>query len=105
MSKPVADAYTLRQHLLAEARQTGKPDPDLLATPPPGTELLWGAYVALSETRASGQGAIAPSELIAHQQLYRVRFSPWEVETLQDMARAVAAFVAANKPKPRKSHP
>ncbi len=101
----MSDGYTLRDHLQAEARQTGRPDADLLAAPPHGTEVLWGAYVALAGSRQMGQSAIPASEILAHQQLHGIRFSGWEVDTLQALARATAAVSAAQRPapKPRKA--
>lgn len=88
------DGATVREHLQAGARQTGVADPRLVARVPAGGAALWEAFVALSAARPPGfdaMGAIPPSELLAWQRLHGVRFSAWEVETLEHMDRAARA--------------
>lgn len=60
----------------------------------------------LAQARAPGQVAIAASEVLAYQQLHRVRFTSWEVDTLQALAAAMANVAAAiPRPKPKKATP
>lgn len=85
------------------ARQTGRL-PDELQGPeiPPGVTALWMAYAELGGARGSGGFAgnpISHRDLVAYQELYGVRFTPWEAGTILALDRAVMAAALDNQPK------
>ena len=94
------DGATLRTHLERLHTATGELDVRLAASRrplPPALRSLWHLFVTLSHCRA-GDGGIAPSEIEAYGRLHRLRFSPWEVDTLLDIDLAWrAAGVPANR--------
>lgn len=92
------DGRPLRDHLLA-AQRGGYSHP-LLQAPhlPPGGVELWELYLRIS--RASRQGlneqpTLAPSQVLAWQQLHGVRLSPWELDTLDAIEQAAIAHHAS----------
>jgi hypothetical protein len=84
------DGTTLRQHLQAAANDTGRADPRLASRVPAEAAALWDAFVSMSGSRQGG-AAIAPSEIVAWQQLHGVRLSSWEVDTIARIDRAALA--------------
>lgn len=103
LAERMPDGAALRDHLIAAAAQTKRPDARLAAQPPAGTEHLWMAFLDLNGARASGLGAaaIAPSEVVAWCALRGVRLTTWEVETLAAVDRAVVAVM--NKQQAKKA--
>ena len=102
LSERMPDGATLRDHLIAAAGNTGRPDPRLAARLPAGVDLLWQAFLDLNAARPSngfGVGAIPPSEVVAWCALRGVRLSPWEVETLAAVDRAALAVMAEQQSK------
>ena len=95
------DGTTERDHLEAHARATGEDPPELQVPPvPPGAEALWQAFNELSGARVPGGMGIGPitlSEIAAWQDVFRVRLTPWEVETILAIDRA--ALTAVNEPR------
>lgn len=64
---------------------------------PPGTESLWQAFNELSGARVPGGMGIGPitlSEIAAWQGVFGVRLTPWEVETILAIDRAVLSVVS-----------
>lgn len=103
LGERMSDGATLRDHLIAAAANTGRLDPRVNALPPAGTEHLWSAFIDLHGARQSGFGvaAIAPSEVAAWCSLRGVRLTPWEVDTLAAVDRAVVGVM--NEQKARKA--
>lgn len=92
LSHKQPDGATLRDHLLAAARQTGRADPRLTQAIAPAAAALWGTFGRLSRTRAhgfSGPQPIGPQDLQAWCQLQRVHLTSWEVDTLAEMDAAL----------------
>lgn len=89
LGQRMPDGATMREHLLAAAR-AGHSDERLTVRLQSACKAIWSAFVDLSGSRPSGMGvsAIPPSEILAWCSLYRVRLTPWEIETLQAMDRA-----------------
>lgn len=87
------DGYTLREHLLNGARQ--RRDYSALAMPelPPGCAHVWNTYNELAAGRSAMGGGIPPSEIVAWQQLHGVVLSPWELDTVHAIDRAVQAVM------------
>lgn len=102
LSETQADGATLREHLLAAAAAGAGRDALLEARPPRGTERLWDAFAALSASRTPESG-IAPTEVLAWQQLHCVRLSAWEVETLEAVDRACVAQMRTQAARRRKA--
>lgn len=96
LAERLPDGSTLRQHLVAAAAHAGRADPRLEAQPPAGVDHIWRAFLDLHGSRATGFGvsAIAPSEVLAWQQLRGVRLTPWEVDTLAALDSAVVAVMS-----------
>lgn len=90
LSETQGDGATLRDHLLAAAAATGRRDPLLEHRLPAAAGELWNAFAALATSRPGGAG-IPASEIVAWQALHGVRFTPWEVDTLEALDRACAA--------------
>lgn len=95
LGERMADGATLRDHLIVAAANTGRADPRVGACPPVGAEILWQVFIDLHGSRPSGFGAaaIAPSEVVAWCALHGVRLTPWEVDTLAAVDRAVVAVM------------
>jgi len=87
LSIPQSDGATLREHLQAAYRMTGRADPALLERPPPGSDVLLQAFYALHSTRQEG-GAIPQTEIAAYQANQGLRLSAWELDTLAAMDNA-----------------
>lgn len=100
------DGATLRDHLAAAAAHGGPPDPRLHLRPPPGTAAVWECFVALNGCRPAGMGpsGIPPSEIDAWQRLHGVRLTPWEVELLMAVDRAVLAAQAEAESRANRRH-
>jgi hypothetical protein len=65
------------------AKNTGEVDPRLLLGWPKHGRPLWEAFTRLSRPSSmGGMERISSQELIAYQQLWGVRFTRWELETL-----------------------
>lgn len=90
------DGAPLREHLLAEARMTGETSPLLRAELPAWAGGLWQAYTELADERQAGMGpcGIQGTQILAWQRLAGVRLTPWEVDTLRAVDRAVLACQA-----------
>lgn len=100
LSRRRHDGTTERDHLLAHERATGQ-RPDELNVPalPDGAQPLWQAFCEMSGARApavSGIGPIMISEIVAWQRAFRVRLTPWEIETLLDIDRAVIDAISGD---------
>lgn len=87
------DGATLRAHLEVVAQATGRRPRELDVVPLPGALTdLWLLFCELRGRAGGGAFGVAP---ISHQQLaaaaalYGVTFTPWEVETLFAVDRAV----------------
>jgi len=97
------DGTTRRDNLIAAAAASGREDERLGSEAPPEGSALWEAYLSLSATaRPSGFAAavpIPPSEIEAWCRLHRVSLTPWELDTLDAIDRAMIAAVKANKPE------
>ena len=95
LSLPASDGATVRDHLLAAARITGRPDEDLLAQPPPGCEMLLAAFADLHRSRIGSEvRGIAQTEVAAWQHNFGVRLSAAEVECLMAMDNAAVRVMA-----------
>lgn len=90
------DGATLRDHLLAVERMTGKRDEALDVDLPRGGEELASVFIDLHHSRPAGMGAsaITQTELAAWQANHGLRLTPWEVDTLCSMDRAALAVLA-----------
>jgi hypothetical protein len=93
------DGSTLRQHLQVAAAAGATPDPRLAGRPPAAAAALWDAFLSLNAARPAGlaPSAITPADMLAWQQLHGVRFTAWEVDTLQAMDRAALATAAQHR--------
>lgn len=100
LARRMADGSSLREHLLAEARATGKPDPALTAQVPPAGTVLWRAFTQLRGRGGGMSGGLTHGELAAWQQLHGVRLTAWEVDTLLAMDDACLEAAAAHAPAP-----
>lgn len=102
MARREPDGSTLRQHLEAVERATGKRVADLHHDPLPACLIpLWEVFVALSLRRP--QGLSSAPHLTFHDVLtwcsaYRVELTPWEIDTI--LAADVAALAAMNPKAP-----
>lgn len=86
------DGATLREHLMAAMRQSGRADSRLLQRIPAAGKPLWHAFSQLNRSRSggfSGPSAISPQDTLAWCQLHGIRFTPWELDTLSDMDAAL----------------
>lgn len=93
------EGSTIREHLEAAARRTGRL-PDRLATAPRlpvGCELLWLDFVELSAARSvtmAGAARISHHDIDAYQRVHGVRFAPWQIDAIR---RADAAFLESQR--------
>ena len=64
-------------------------------------QLLWGAFLELNSTRASGMGvsAITFLEIKAWCDLNRIQFNSWELSTIKAMDAAVINVWLSSKPE------
>lgn len=101
MEKRQPDGATLRQHLEAVRRATGR-EPQELDVPalPPQAAHLWDIYAQLAAARGSngfGPNPIGWAELEAWQRLNGFDLSPWEAETLIHIDYAARAALAKDQ--------
>jgi hypothetical protein len=64
---------------------------------PPGCEPLWGAFAELSAARPTGGAGVAAitfSEVVAWQQAFGVKLTPWEIETLLALDRVAVGVMS-----------
>ena len=83
---------------MAHFKATGVRPPELdVPVIPPGTEGLLQAFYDLHSMRPSGMGpsAIPLSEILAWQQAMNIALTPWEIETLLCIDRAVLVVITA----------
>lgn len=91
LGKRMSDGSPLRDHLLAEARATGRRNPLLEVTVPLGGEGVFHDYASLAKTKPdgmSGAGPITHCEIEAYTRLMGIMLTPWEVETITMMDHA-----------------
>ncbi|QOY96328.1 hypothetical protein IM543_11200 [Massilia sp. UMI-21] len=78
------DGATLRTHLQRLAKNTGEVDPLLKIEWPRVGLPLWDAFRRMGRSSTvNGPGPIQPENILAYQQLYRVRFTDWELEVIE----------------------
>lgn len=99
LARKMADGSSLRAHLLAEARATGKPDPALTARVPPAGAALWRTFTQLRGRGTGLSAGVTHGELAAWQQLHGVALTPWEIDTLLAMDDACAEQAARQAPQ------
>ena len=81
---------------MAHLKATGVRPPELdVPILPPGTEGLLQAFYDLHASRPVGMGpsAIPLSEVLAWQQVMNIALTPWEIETLMCIDRAVLSIL------------
>ena len=79
------------------AKNTGEVDPRLNIQWPKLGLPLWEAFKRLDRQPVmEGIGPITTAGILAHQDLYRVRFTEWELEVLQTFDR-IAMEAAARR--------
>lgn len=101
------DGETLRTHLQAVWRASGRRPPELdVPELPRAARQVWSLFCELDATRGGngfGVDAISEARLLSWQQLHRVRLSPWEIEQIQMLDRlSLMSMVEehkANQPK------
>lgn len=86
LSQKKPDGSTLREHLQAVERSTGRRPPELeVPALPQACAGLWPIFLELHNRRAQGgfgPAALDEARLLHWQQLHATRLSPWEIETL-----------------------
>jgi nitric oxide synthase oxygenase domain/subunit len=83
LSTRQGDGASLRTHLQRLAKNTGEVDPLLKIEWPKVGRPIWNAFRRLGRAPSmSGLGDITAQEILAHQQLYGVRFSAWELDVI-----------------------
>lgn len=102
LSQKQSDGKTLREHLQAVERSTGRRPPELeVPTLPQSCAGLWPIFIELHNRRAQGFGSAAIDEarLLHWQQLHATRLSPWEIEAIFTLDNAwLASEAEANSP-------
>lgn len=101
------DGETLRTHLVAAWRFTGRQPKELDVPPlPAAVRAVWNVFCELDETRGGNGFGVDPineARLVGWQQLHGVRLSPWEIKQIQKLDRlrltAIVEEQNANKPK------
>lgn len=95
LSAPQDDGATLREHLMAYQRQTGRQHPSVTDAPalPVGCSALWRDFMALHSSRPVGMapGRITFGEIDAFQRVTGVCLAAWEVDAIR---AADAAYIA-----------
>lgn len=98
LDTPRKDGSTLRQHLQAVWRASGRKPKELdIPEMPPMVAHLWDIFGELSVARGSngfGINAINYREITSWQHLSGVTLTPWEAETLIHLDRAVRAILS-----------
>lgn len=80
----MGDGATLRTHLQRAAKNEGKADPRLNVEWPRAGLPIWNAFRRMGRSMGpSGPGPITAENILAHQQLHRVRFTDWELEVIE----------------------
>ena len=79
--------------MLAYEKATGRKTPELeLPDLPDRCESIWNAFLMLNQTRPFAEGGcsgITWSEIHAWQSANHLRMSPWELDTIAALDRAV----------------
>jgi hypothetical protein len=78
------DGASLRTHLQRLATNTGEVDSRLNIQWPKVGRPLWDHFRRLGRPPAmSGLAPISAQEIVAYQQLYGIRFNPWELGVIE----------------------